>query len=450
MFTENSELEMRRLTITLIGILLAILVVSESFAQTEMTLEEAIQIALDNNIDLKRAQNNMHIANANARQSKFEFLPSINGLYNYNWISGFSGVDPTTGNPVNNSQRSQPSVMASFNIFNGFQNVNTLTRNRFLKEAAELNLQNAEDIARITATGLFLQVLVAQENIKISQDRLDLLNEQLEREEKRVEVGVSTQEQVFNFKSQIATENLNLVNLQNNYDRFKLQLLLALQLDPADDYELVQFEITELEITAENEPFMQLKETAFAYSPLLQSAELNRKAATKDFQIAKAGFYPTVTFFGQIASFYSSVTTRDYFSQLDVNLQKAIGVSVNIPIFNRFRIMNNVQVSKINIRNSELNYEQAELTLFNNLQQAHQDLKAAQSTYNASQENLIALTQSFEFANKRYQTGNTDFFTFLESLNNKNRAEIELVNSKFSILFRKRILDIYRGINYYL
>ena len=59
--------------------------------------------------------------------------------------------------------------------------------------------------------------------------------------------------------------------------------------------------------------------------------------------------------------------------------------------------------------------------------------------------NLIALNQSFDFVKTRYDSGNTDFYTYLESLNNKNRAEIELVNAQYSIVFRKKILDVYRG-----
>ena len=95
--------------------------------------------------------------------------------------------------------------------------------------------------------------------------------------------------------------------------------------------------------------------------------------------------------------------------------------------------------------NSELDLKQSELTITNSVQQVYLDLIAAQSTYEAAVENLISLNQSYEFVKTRYDTGNTDFFTYLESLNNKNRAEIQLANSKYSIVFRKKILDVYKG-----
>jgi len=55
------------------------------------------------------------------------------------------------------------------------------------------------------------------------------------------------------------------------------------------------------------------------------------------------------------------------------------------------------------------------------------------------------LDQTYVFMKKRFETGNTDFYTYLESLNNKNRAEIQLINAKYSIIFRKKVLDLYRS-----
>ena len=95
--------------------------------------------------------------------------------------------------------------------------------------------------------------------------------------------------------------------------------------------------------------------------------------------------------------------------------------------------------------NNELAQEQAELDLVNNIQSAYQNLLAAQSTHNAAKENLVALDQSFRFSQTSYNSGNLDFYTYLESLNNKNTGEIELISSKYSFVLRKRILEIYKG-----
>lgn len=439
---------MRRSTITVLGIIVALLLFAEiGKAQEIITLEQAIDIALDNNIGLKRTQNGVVFARNNARQSRFEFLPSLNATANYQWRGGFSGLN-ADGNPINgNSQVSFPSLNANMVLFNGLNNINNYSRNQLLHQAAKQDFQNQKDFTRISVMGLYLQVLLAQENMKISQARLDLLNQQLVREEKRLEVGVSTLDQVYNFKSQVATENLNFINLKNNYDRFKLQLFQALLIDPNEDYGVAPIEISDVDVTSQVDPYSSIQQQAFDYSPLIKSSELNLMASKKGLQMAKSGLYPTLSVGASVSSQFFSTQGEDYLSQLDARRQNSVGFGLNIPLFNRFRVINNVQNNKIAMLNSELDLDQARQTLSNNLQQAYQNLVAAQETYKAAQENLVALTQSFEFSQTRYNAGNTDFFNYLQSLNNKNRAEIEIINAKYSVILRKQILEIFKGIN---
>ncbi|MEQ9423473.1 MAG: TolC family protein [Cyclobacteriaceae bacterium] len=438
---------MKRYTVTILGVLVAILLLTHiTNAQQSLTLETAIEIALENNIGLKRAQNGVIMARNNQNQSKFEFLPSLNANTNYQWRGGFSGLN-ADGDPINgSSQVSFPSLNANFVLFNGLTNINTYSQNKLLHEAAQQNFQNQKDFTKVAVMGLYLQVLLAEENMKISQARLDLLNQQLTREEKRLEVGVSTQDQVFNFKSQIATENLNYITLKNNYDRFKLQLLQALLLESDGDYEIEPIEISDADASDPIEPYSALKQEAFNYSPLIKSSEFNLKATQKGLQIAKAGLYPTLTAGASVSSQFFSTSGTDYFQQLDDRRQNALGFGLNVPLFNRFRTINNIQNSKIALLNSELDLDQAKQTTSNNLQLAYQNLLAAQETFRAAQENLTALTQSFEFSVTRYNAGSTDFFSYLQNLNNKNAAEIQLVTAKYSIIFRKMILDIYKGL----
>jgi len=71
---------------------------------------------------------------------------------------------------------------------------------------------------------------------------------------------------------------------------------------------------------------------------------------------------------------------------------------------------------------------------------------AARSTFLAAQENLEAVEKAYEFAEASYNSGRLDFYSYLESLNNKNRAEIELANSKYRFVLRKNVLEIYQGL----
>lgn len=90
--------------------------------------------------------------------------------------------------------------------------------------------------------GSYLSVVLDKENIKISTDRIELLNAQLDRKKKRDAVGVGNLEQVYNFQSQLANENLRKVNLQNQLMADMLQLLQILQLEVSMDYDIAPYQ----------------------------------------------------------------------------------------------------------------------------------------------------------------------------------------------------------------
>ena len=429
-----------------ITIAIIMIVSTAGIAQQKLTLQDCIQIGLANNISIKQVSNDFMIAQANEKQSKMEYLPRIAAYSNYNISHGLTN-DPTSFDPVTATTRSStPSVSMDLNVFNGMRTRNSIRRNTLIKQAAEFDLAQSRDNIELSITASYLLVVSDLENIKVANERLELLSSQLKRAERRAEAGVANMEQVYNLRSQIANEQLNKVNLENRYKSDRLSLLQTLLLDPSLDYRIEDPTILAQSIDPQMPNYQELKEEVLQYSPGLKSASLGIETSRMDLALAKADRLPSIGMRAAYGSTFSSNADDSYFDQLDINEQKFLGFALNIPIFDRNRVKNNIHVSNINIANSELDFQQVRIDLINNLQQAYLDLVAAHSTYQAAKENLTALEQSFRFAESRYNSGNSDFYSYLESLNNKNRAEIELINSRYSFIFRKRILEIYRGV----
>ena len=416
------------------------------YGQRTLTLQDCIDIGLSNNITVKQVNNNYLIAEANEKQSRLEYLPRISAFGNYNVSRGLTN-DPTTFEPVTATTKSStPSIGMDLPVFNGMRTRNTVRRNELVRRSAEFEVAQTRDDMELTITASYLLVVSDMENIKVAQERLELLESQLKRAERRVEAGVANMEQVFNLRSQIANEQLNKVTLENRYKSDRLSLLQTLLLDPSLDYRIEDTSLFGKQVEDQMPDYQEIREEVLAYSPGLKSASLGIETSKMDLAIVKADRLPSLDVRAAYGSTFSSNSSESYFNQLNINEQKFLGVNLSIPIFDRNRVRNNIHVSNINIANSELDYQQVRIDLINNLQQAYLDLVAAHSTYKAAAENLKALEQSFKFAEGRYNSGNTDFYSYLESLNNKNRAEIELINSRYSFIFRKRILEIYRGL----
>jgi len=420
-------------------------------SQTILTLEECINIALENNLNIKRARNNAISAKAGYTQSKMQFLPSLSASASHSWNEGLV-FDQTSGSRVNaTTLGGGASVGGDFVIFNGFSNVYNLQRNRYLYEASEQAVKSNELITEAGVVDGFLRIVNIRENLKIQNQTNDLLKQQLTTAEKREKAGTGNMQQVYDFRSQVAQQELRIVNLRNQLQSAKLSLIQLLLLDPLDDYDFQGVTPDDAQLEEEVENYQSVYDKARDFSPALKSAELNLEASQRAFKIAQFSWMPSLTVGASYGSNWSSnikdvdgsVLPID--QQLRNNVAKGARFNLNVPLFTRFQNRTQMQQQKISYLNAELTLQDTENNLRNNVQQAYLDLLNARESYQAAKESLLNLNTAFEFSKTRYENGTIDFVTYLVNLNGKNNGELELTRAKYEILFRKLILDIYIG-----
>lgn len=421
----------------------------------ELTLEECINVAMDRNIDLKRSKNNEMIARANRFQSMMNFFPSVSAGINYDYFFG-NFFDQNAARQVSEtSNSSNPNLSSTVTLFNGFANQYNLKQRTNEEKSAQAGVENAELNVRTTVLVAYLNAVLSKESLKIVEQRFALLEAQLDREEKRVSIGVGNLDAVYNLRSDLSNEKQNLISAKNEVASTRLTLLQAMRLDPRENYDVSPTEIVEEELLTEMDGFEVVLAESLGHNPAIKQAESDRLAAQYFMKGASARMLPTISAFGRVGSNYSSNGARNpetgafepdasFRDQLEFNQFEYLNFSLNIPIFNRFQARRDVQVAKVGILNADLDYEAAENTVTNLVQRAYLDMLNAQTSYQSAKENLEAQNSIFEFIKKRFETGNTDFNAYQESLTNKNRAEFQLVNAKYSIVFRKRILELYR------
>lgn len=443
MYTKRKEL------LTLInGIVVGLLITSSVFAQDEkevLTLEKCVELALQNNIDLKRAQNNVILGKSNKSQAVMNFLPNVNASVGYS-VSNGTSFDPNSGQRVTDTyEQSRPSLNANWNLFSAFFNHHLLNRRENELESSVYALRHSEIILMANVLLRYLNVALDRENIKNAQTRLELLQSQLEREVKRESVGVASLENVYNFRSQVANQKLILVGLENQYKSDFLALIQTLQLNNPDDYVLADFEVQISPEDTQVDPFEHVMAEILESSYNIKSAHHLMLAATNQLKATRTNLFPSIGVGAGLGTQFSTNNEGEIFEQYRNLTFNSYGFQINIPIFNNFISRNQVTQAKVNMFNSELNYKQAVLDVTNRIQQDYLDLVSAITSYESATENYEAQEQTFNFVQTRFDIGATDFYTYLESLNNKNNAEIMLINAKYSIAFRNQILDLFRG-----
>ncbi|ARS34354.1 TolC family protein [Pontibacter actiniarum] len=436
------------------GLALCLSFAVAAHAQEPLTLEKSLELASQNNVALRQARYNSTKADINVRRNKYGYLPTISASVDAYRVNGLTFDNVSGQIKRGNTTSSNPYLQGQVVLFDGFAKLFELKKARQQAQASAFAEQQAEIDLETNVTGYFLQALVNRESISITQERIKLLEGQLDKMEKLERAGVRALDEVYQIKAQLAAEKSNLITHENNYRQAKLQLVQEMNVEGNPEYAL-QMPATPQEMAMELPQEEEVMARALGYSPLVKSYGASLEAAKSSLKAAKSNFSPTLTLEGMIGSNYSTniltdpengnLSTMPYFDQLDLNQRKVVGLSLSIPVFDGLSRHFDAQTARLDLRNAELDYISSQNQLRQTVQQAYQDVLAAREKYNTVVANLEYTQRAFESAKRRYELGSIDFFSYMESLNNMNKAQAELLQSKCEFYFKKRILELYQG-----
>jgi outer membrane protein len=344
-----------RLILTTILVLLPFL----GWAQTRtITIEDAIEIALENNYQLKQAENTLDLRRIQERSAFADLFPSVSSNVQRGLSIGRQ-FDETTGRFDDLSiNRLSVGFSSGVTIFNGFANINNLRSSRFEKQSQQEQLQRVrENIIFNTASG-YLEYLLNQELLEIDLENLETANRQLEQVRAQVEVGARPNVDLLNQESAVADAELQVVNRENQLNMSRLNLIRQLQVDPLGDYEFVSPEIETEYVIPQEYDLRTLISAALENRSDLRSEENSIQATLHQLRATRANLYPSLNLNGSVGTSYSSVNPFSYTDQFfDQNISRSIGASISIPIFDNFNRRTNVRSQEINYRNALLSLE---------------------------------------------------------------------------------------------
>ena len=434
-------------------------------AQTKQwSLEECIQYAIENNITIKQIELQKENAEITLNTSQNSRLPNLNAGAGQEWSAGFSPAQ----NGVYESQtrtNSNLSVTSSMPVFTGFRIPNEIKKNKFELMAAAENLEKAKEDLSLNIASLFLQVLFNKEIVKVNEEQLLLSQSQIEKTKALVEVGKVPQSQLYDIEAQVANDEVSLIQAKNNLELALLDLMQSLELEQASCFDIYAPEIGNVveEYMSSVQPSHLVFDNAVAIKPVIKEQEYRIESAKKSLEIAKAGYMPDLNLnLGYGTSYFYVYNLKpvtdlktgevytpknDSFSyQFKNNGREYIGLSLSVPIFNRFSVRNQVRSARVNISNQQLALDNAKKTLYKEIQTAYLNATSAQEKYRASGRAVTATSESFKYAQERYEVGKSSVFEFNEARTRWLQSQSEQIQAKYDYIFRTKILDFYNGI----
>lgn len=453
------------------------------------TLAYCIEYAWQNNIQVRLNKLSIESAEHNliaARQAKLPNL-NFNASHNYNWGRSF---DVFTNAPVTERVQSNGfSLSSNVTIFNGFQqNRSNDQREKLLMQAKADLAQNKNDVA-LNLAGFYLQILLNKELLETAKLQVANIKEQMLRMQKLVDAGAAPDADLLDLKSQLSNGEVQVIQARNNLNISTLQLKQVLQIESGEAFDVVvpNLGVPDTSILAMG--IDQVYESALGNQPSIKSAQLSKEASDLGMAIAKGAYSPTLSISGGISTAYSSaqeelllgrtefreqeigyvknlpgsgdltpvftltpdpnsepiVGSFGFTDQLDESFNQRVSLNLSVPIYNRYQVKNGVEQARIQQQQADLQIQLARNELRQAVEQAHYDAQAALETFKANQVRLSSQEETYRVTKKRFEQSIANSVDFNVALNNLNAAKSDLIQSKYSLIFRLAILNFYQG-----
>ncbi|MEN2283497.1 TolC family protein [Algoriphagus sp. SE2] len=436
-----------------LGFAFMVIVTFGVFAQQEYSgpydLETAVQIALENNLTLKRSELTQISNEATLLQNKGRRYPSLStgASSGYRWGRSI--------NPVTNLFESQRigninlSASSNATIFGGGQINSSIQQSKADLEAGMYTIEATKNDITLNIINLFINVVFNREQVKIAENQLSTTKDQLERTTKLVDAGSLPYSDQLDITAQNATNEVNLITAKNNYNISKLNLAQAMQIPYTEEFEIVEpkFEINE-DLMATETP-EDIYSIALEILPEIKAAEANIESAEYGVKSAKGSFYPTL---GVGANVFSNYVDRvfgterpNFGTQIENNLSQSVNLQLSIPIFSNLSKKGALQRARVQKQLSEVTAIETKNQLRNDIETAYNSALAAEQSYEASLIQVESLQESFRIAQQRFDLGAINSVDFQVAQNNLFNAQADLLNAKYTYIFRVKVLDFYLG-----
>ncbi|WP_031529343.1 TolC family protein [Dyadobacter crusticola] len=473
----------------------AIVPVEATFAQKDVnqpantySLEDCIRIALETNPQIKQSELTVQSNDNIYQQSKWQRWPSIS----FSAGQGFSfgrNIDPFTNQFVQqNISSNNYQLGGQITLFNGFQIKNNIKFNNANYQASAKDLDATRNDIMLNVSLAYLQVITNQELIDVAQLQVNASQLQVDRTAKLVEAGTLAESNLLDLKAQLANDELTLVNAQNNLETAKLNLKQFMNMPGSEQINVVKIEVKDPTLQAYDATIQEIYETALNNLPQMKAANLRIEAAKTNVDLARGAGMPSLTLSGGVYTTFSSAAPKErfvsdgsgesitevvsqtdyiiyngeqlpivqqvktsngalrtftYLDQLNFNRNSAINLNLNIPIFTNFRVKYNVANAKIQQKTYEYQAQQVQLTIRKNVEQAYIDMTNAAKRYSATANQVRALQETFRVSQVRFDVGAINSVEFNIAKANLDRANGNLVQTKYDYVFRTKILDFY-------
>ena len=465
------------LKVSTLGTLCFTLLSITASAQQVISLQQAVDSTIKNNLSIKQAQLTEALANEDYNQAKYNQLPTLNANPQGGYYFGKSQIAgafaySTSAFNVNGA------ATLSLTLFQGGQLRNQILQNKLTLESDQTSTAKVKNDLLLNVVTDYLTILTDQDLVIAAQEQIDLAKITLDRAQKNYDAGNATKADLAQAQAQVETAVLNLTNDQNQADLAVLVLKQYMEMDPNKKITVEKPDISKLTDIRTVYDATDVIKTAFTTNPDIKLAELQQQTSAQAIKVAKGFYYPTISIYGGLGTSYSNQATNFFETpngttqigvvqgtntaviapnftttttpislgnQLNNNFNQYFGLNLQIPIFNRFTARTSVRKARLNYEYARLSTDLAKNILSKTIIQAVLDLQAAEKSYQSSLQTYQSNKEALNVTKQRYDAGLVNTLDYNTSLTNYNTSQNNMIEGQYQVVFRSKVIDYYLG-----
>ena len=429
-----------------------ILAAAPAWAQQGWSLQDCINYALQNNIQIQKNRISEEQGEVTLWQNQGSLFPSLS--FSTNQSMGYRPFEETTaivqnGQVTNTSKKvtyqGSYGLNAQWTVWNGGINQKNIESQKLQNEITQLATEQSELTIQEQIAQLYVQIMYTKEAKHVNEKLLETAQSQYERGKEMYEQGQMAKADVIGLEAQLESAKYNVVSSESQIANYKRQLKALLELELTTPFD-VNGEVPTDEKVLDLVPSAEeAYEKALATRPEIRSAELSVDAADLNLDIAKRGFLPTLGISASLGDSHFSASQKDAGQQLKTNLNASAGVTVSVPIFDNRRTRSNVKQAKLQQANSRLDLQDRKNTLSSTIEQYWINANTQHQNFIAAKTRVKGQQASYELLNEQFKNGLKNVVEVLQGRDNLISAEQAMLQSKYMTLLNIQLLKFYTG-----
>lgn len=406
------------------------------------TLQECLDYAYENNIQVRQSRNNQLSGIEDTKQAKAALFPSLVASTTQSYTNY-----PSSEVTDNNSYTGTYGITAGMTIFEGGKLRTEVKRQKVQNQMDALSVEESVNDIRIAIVQAYMQCLYAADAVRINRSTAEASKAQRDRAEEMLRTGSISRVDFAQLQSQYSSDEYQVVVASSTLDNYKLQLKQLLELDIMEEMNPAVPGVKEENVLKALPSKDEVYATALKVMPQIRRGELGVEAAKLEEKSARAGFYPSISLSASIGTGHMSNNDFESGSQIWNRFNENIGLTLSIPIFSNRKNRTAVNKAKIAVDNSYLEWTSLQKELLRDVESAYLDATSAQAQYLSAREKEKYARESYELTSEQFRVGVKNTVELITAQNEYSAAQQQVLQAKYLTLLSIELLNIYQGLS---